>query len=78
MSQLIISDVDERTLDVLRQRADRNGRTVEAEARHILAEVARPHPAKVWAAIDAFRQRLASTGRDFGDSTLDIREDRDR
>jgi hypothetical protein len=31
-----------------------------------------------WAAIDAFRERLAASGRDFGDSVQDIREDRDR
>ena len=31
-----------------------------------------------WAAIDAFRERLAATGRDFGDSVQEIREDRDR
>ena len=29
-------------------------------------------------AIDAFRERLAASGRDFGDSAQDIREDRDR
>lgn len=35
-------------------------------------------PANPWAAADAIRQRLAATGRDFGDSVQDIREDRDR
>jgi hypothetical protein len=29
-------------------------------------------------AIDVFRERLAASGRDFGDSVQDIREDRDR
>jgi hypothetical protein len=37
-----------------------------------------PPPADPWAAIDAFRERLAASGRDFGDSVQDIREDRDR
>jgi hypothetical protein len=38
-----------------------------------------PRPATdPWAAIDAFRERLAASGRDFGDSVQDIREDRDR
>lgn len=31
-----------------------------------------------WARITAFRERLAASGRDFGDSVQDIREDRDR
>jgi hypothetical protein len=30
-----------------------------------------------WAAADAIRARLAASGRDFGDSAQDIREDRD-
>jgi hypothetical protein len=37
-----------------------------------------PSTADRWAAIDAFRERLAASGRDFGDSVQDIREDRDR
>lgn len=37
-----------------------------------------PNPANPWAQVDAIRQRLAATGRDFGDSVQDIREDRDR
>ena len=37
-----------------------------------------PSGADRWAAIDAFRERLAATGRDFGDSVQEIREDRDR
>jgi hypothetical protein len=41
----------------------------------------KPAPSSVadqWARIDAFRERLAASGRDFGDSVQDIREDRDR
>ncbi len=31
-----------------------------------------------FATMDAIRERLAATGRDYGDSVQDIREDRDR
>jgi len=31
-----------------------------------------------WTRADVIRQRLAVTGRDFGDSVQDIREDRER
>lgn len=31
-----------------------------------------------WASINAFRERLAASGRTFGDSVEQIREDRDR
>lgn len=43
-----------------------------------LASVTPTAPVDPWAAIDAFRDRLAASGRDFGDSVQDIREDRDR
>jgi hypothetical protein len=39
---------------------------------------ARKPAAEPWAAADAIRARLKATGRDFGDSAQDIREDRDR
>ena len=78
MSQLLIPDVAESLLQQLQQRAARNRRSVEAEARVILEDALRPDPAKVWAEIDAFRQRLAASGRIFSDSTELIREDRDR
>ena len=35
-------------------------------------------PANRFAAMDAIRNALAATGRDFGDSVEDVREDRDR
>ena len=78
MSQLLIPDVAESLLQQLRERAARHGRSIEAEARGILENALRPDPAKIWAEVDAIRQRLAATGRDFGDSVQDIREDRDR
>jgi hypothetical protein len=37
-----------------------------------------PIPANRFAAMDAIRNSLAATGRDFGDSVQEIREDRDR
>jgi plasmid stability protein len=78
MSQLMIPDVAESLLQQLQQRAVRHGRSIEAEARVILEDALRPDPAKVWAEVDAIRERLAATGRDFGDSVQDIREDRER
>ena len=78
MSQLLIPDVGESLLRQLQQRAARHGRSAEAEARVILENALRPDPAKVWAEVDAIRNALAATGRDFGDSVHDIREDRER
>ncbi len=78
MLQLLIPDLDLETLDRLRAQAARHGCTIETEAKTILATALRPDPAKVWAKVDAIRNALAATGRDFGDSVQDIREDRDR
>lgn len=78
MLQLLIPDLDREMFDRLRARAGRNGRTIEEEAKSILATALRPDPAKVWAEIDAFREELAASGRAFSDSTELIREDRDR
>jgi antitoxin FitA len=78
MSQLVIPDVAESLLQQLRERAACQGRSVETEARIILENALRPDPARVWAEIDAFRERLAASGRTFSDSTELIREDRDR
>jgi plasmid stability protein len=56
----------------------RAGESVEAEARQILNDVVWPDTAMAWARINAFREQLAASGREFGDSAREIREDRDR
>ena len=78
MSALVIPDLDEATLCRLRERATTHGRTPETEAKAILTTALQTPPAAPWADIDDFRERLAATGKDFGDSTEDIREDRER
>ena len=50
---------------IIQARAPANGATI-------------PPTADPWAAINAFRERLAASGRVFSDSTELIREDRDR
>jgi plasmid stability protein len=78
MSALVIPDLDETTLARLRERATKHGRTPEKEAQAILMVALHALPTDPWAAADAFRERLAASGRDFGDSAEDVREDRER
>ena len=78
MSQLLIPDVAESLLQQLQQRAAHHGRSIEAEARIILEEVLQKDADQIWAEVDAIRNALAATRRDFGDSVQDIREDRER
>lgn len=78
MSSLVIPDVEETLLARLRARASAHQRTLEVEAKAILAEVLQPAPVPAWAGVNALRQRLAASGRSFGDSTELLREDRER
>ena len=78
MQQLIIPDIDDRTLERLRQRAAAHDQPVEVEAKAILAEALQTGSADPWAAVNAMREELARSGREFPDSTPLIREDRDR
>lgn len=79
MPELVIPNVDPATLELLRQRADRHAHTVETEARAILAEALQPPASSdAWAGINAMREELARSGREFPDSTPLLREDRDR
>jgi plasmid stability protein len=78
MPQLLIPDVEPKILEQLRERASRHGRTIETEARTILAEALRPIGNDAWTEVDAIRKRLEATGREFSDSVPLIREDRDR
>ncbi len=78
MPDLLIRKLPEETIASLK-RAVRHRRSLEAEARLILETAsAEPDRDEAIARIDAIYERLEATGRDFGDSTLDIRTDRDR
>ncbi len=79
MPELTIPDIDPATQELLRHRADSHAQTVETEAKVILAEALRaPKSGDPWAAVNATREELARSGREFPDSTPLLREDRDR
>ncbi len=77
MSELVISDLDAIVLTRLGVRAASHGRTVEGEAKQILAEAVGTS-GDAWATVDAIRERLAALDRAFGDSVELLREDRKR
>lgn len=76
MSQLLIPDVDEAMLALLRHRAAQHGRTPESEANAILAQALLG--GDPWAVTNAHRKELVRSGSAFPDSTPLIREDRQR
>ena len=78
MPEITIPDIDSTTFELLRQRADHNASTVEAEVKVILTEALQPTKHDPWAVTNAICEKLARSGREFSDSTPLIREDRDR
>ena len=76
MAQVLIRDLDPDTVEALRERARRNGRSLEAELRQILGEAAHRSRSDFWLAAERLRKR--TRGRQRTDSTELIRSDRDR
>ena len=76
MSQLLVRGLDEETVRRLKQQADENGRSLQAEVKKILERAAQTSPAEFRRRIAEFHKRFE--GRTFSDSAELIREDRDR
>ena len=75
--QVLIRDVDKKTLDNLKARAVANRRSLQSELKQILVDAARPTvDPKLLAEIDALRKSLK--GRIHTDSVKLLREDRRR
>lgn len=77
MAQLLVRDVPDHIAAELKKRAKKNGRSAEAEHRALLLETYAPKKTDPWAEIDRLYNELKESGREFGDSTEMIRQDRD-
>lgn len=76
MTDMLIRGLDERTLERLKARAQRHGRSLQAEAKLVLEQAAGADRQQVAAMLDRWKQRFAD--RRFTDSADLIREDRQR
>ncbi len=79
MPQILIRDLDRKTVSSLKKRARRKGRSLQSEAKIILSNAAQEESKDLEAVIrklERFRSRFK--GRKFSDSAELIREDRDR
>jgi plasmid stability protein len=75
--QVLIRDVDKKTLDNLKARASSNNRSLQSELKQILMDAARPTvDPKLLIEIDALRESLK--GRTHTDSVKLLREERRR
>ncbi len=78
MAEILVTDLDDAVVERLRARAERAGRSLEAEAKVILAREANSGKVDMETArrlADEFRARFK--GRKLPDSAELIREDRD-
>jgi plasmid stability protein len=76
MAQVLIRDVAPATIDRLKARAQRNGRSLEAELRVVIAAAVEEPAIDMLAEVERVRALFA--GKTFGDSTELVREDRER
>ncbi len=74
MADFLIRNLDDDIARRLKEKAKANGASVNETAREAIKAYVKPSKEEAWAAIDAFRKRI---GKISGDSTADIREDRD-
>ena len=76
MPDILVRDVKHETLERLKARAKRHGRSLQSEAKMLLERAAGANDEEVTALLGAWRKRFS--GRKFCDSADLIREDRGR
>jgi len=74
MGNILVRNVADATAAQLKKKAKAAGKSLNDIAREALEAAAKPSKAEIWAEIDRFRERIGPVS---GDSTADIREDRD-
>jgi plasmid stability protein len=78
MSDILIRGIDGNTIQRLKARAKRNGRSLQGEAKLILEHAAGHSLPEALNAAAQWRRRLAKQGKCFTDAAASIREDRER
>jgi plasmid stability protein len=76
MAQILVRELDPETVERLKERAARHGRSLEAELRLVLEQAAARDPAYAAALASKVRRRLG--GRTHTDSAILVSEDRER
>ena len=77
MANVSVRNLDDAVVERLRAQAEAQGRSLEAELRRILTEAAKPTLAESAERLARFRKETWGD-RVFSDSSILIREDRDR
>ncbi len=78
MTEIRVRDMDEGTIEILRARCEREGRSLASMVREVLtAEAMRPRR-EILSRVTAWHEKLTEKHGKLPDSTPDIRADRDR
>lgn len=75
---VLVRNIDNDTLNKLKEKAAANNRSLQAELKKLLEMHAGPDIEKVRAMARESIEKYKAEGRKFSDSTKDIREDRER
>jgi plasmid stability protein len=75
---VLIRDLDEKTVKKLKKRAEIGNRSLQAELKAIIEEAAANDWQRTWAEADRIFEELRATGRKFSNTTELLREDRER
>lgn len=76
MAQILVRDLDDKTVDGLKRQAKESGRSLQSEAKRILEEGVMPSHTEAMQKILQLQRELK--GKKFPDSAALIREDRNR
>ena len=76
MAQLLVRDMDKETVDLLKQRASKHGRSLQSEVKTILEQAAQKARSDPYKLATQIRKKL--TGKKQTDSAEFISEDRKR
>jgi plasmid stability protein len=74
MADILVRNLDDETARRLKEKAKAKGVSVNETIREAITAYVKPGKEEAWARIDAIRKKI---GRIKGDSTQDIRDDRD-
>ena len=78
MPDVLIRNIDEKTLNKLKKRAEKNNRSLQLELKKMLEEYAGTDMDEARNMVSEILEKDRAEGRIFSDSTKDIREDRNR
>ena len=78
MSDLLIRNLEESTVNNLKERARKNNRSLQAELKSLLEVFSGLEANKVKEEVVAYSAELEKKGENFPDSTDELREERER